>query len=292
MEALEIQVAEMRSLLAKYRQLYPDGEKSGRLDRIPTLGTNFAPTTADADQVSPSSIAESRAASSSSTPSPHLPIHRPYISVSPVPTPALTDEDPDCDLSDDEVTVRRALVLPFTRMTLKYDEENFQGKASSMMFVKAALHSKQRSLDASNQDIHTPEGGDDVGDAVLNGKSSSGPSLNEKTDAWKGKEVRKGVARTPAEDYGIRFHSEHPQVWSDHEVRCTAPIQLCCTLRLYYLVGPQDNGRASYTVRFSTAGPDGQLTGHLLFYDELILSCLPRTNIYAGLQKWFALAQQ
>lgn len=127
LESLEMQMSEMRTLLNKYRQLYPDAELSDDLNRIVSGTSPFAE-------------------SSSATNSPQPPASTPtFAQVAPAMmspfSPATTIES--FDPSDDENTARKNIVQAFDTMSLYSAHDHYLGKSSSMMFLQAALESKQ-----------------------------------------------------------------------------------------------------------------------------------------------------
>ncbi|KAI0092310.1 fungal-specific transcription factor domain-containing protein [Irpex rosettiformis] len=125
LESLETQMSEMRTLLNKYRALYPDAELSDDLNRIVSGSSPFA------EQSSANGSPRPSAQPPSSIMSP----------LSPVTTIDMNDAEPELDPSDDEIKARNNLAKSFETLSIHHD--NFLGKSSSMMFLQAALESKQ-----------------------------------------------------------------------------------------------------------------------------------------------------
>ncbi len=119
-------MSEMRTLLNKYRALYPDAELSDDLNRIVTGSSPFAEP-------------------SSASGSPRPPASQPPSSImsplSPVTAMYMNDFEPEFDPSDDEISARNNLAKNFENLHIHH--ESFLGKSSSMMFLQAALESKQ-----------------------------------------------------------------------------------------------------------------------------------------------------
>ncbi|KAI0692333.1 fungal-specific transcription factor domain-containing protein [Cytidiella melzeri] len=132
LESLETQMSEMRTLLNKYRQLYPDAELSDDLNRIVSGASPFAET------ASGTGPASRRPSTSTPTPSMMSPLSPPMaVDLN------LTNGDAEFDLSDDEISAHNNLSKSFQNLSLYKNHHTFQGKSSSMMLVQAALESKQ-----------------------------------------------------------------------------------------------------------------------------------------------------
>jgi hypothetical protein len=126
-------MSEMRTLLNKYRQLYPDAELSEDLNRIVSGASPFPEAASITNSPRPSASTAAFPSSASSIVSP----------LSPASTIDLNDPEPEFDPSDDEISARKNLAQMFDNMHLYTGHDNFLGKSSSMMFLQAALESKQ-----------------------------------------------------------------------------------------------------------------------------------------------------
>ncbi|KAI0688002.1 fungal-specific transcription factor domain-containing protein [Cytidiella melzeri] len=139
-KSLEEQLVETRALLAKYRQLYPNGDPSGLFERAASLGTDAAPTgTTNPFTTNETELSDTPHTSTSTLSS----FIQPPSPLPPVPTPTLEEHEPDFDPSDDEVSTHKELIQPLERMTLYHNKNSFQGKSSSMMFIQAALDTRR-----------------------------------------------------------------------------------------------------------------------------------------------------
>ncbi|KAI0790297.1 hypothetical protein BC629DRAFT_1593395 [Irpex lacteus] len=97
-ESLEEQVSSMRSLLDKYRQLYPGMEASGRISRTTALGSSSIPARSSSPHSPQESAPIESPYSLASTSSAHQ-----TFPIASVPSPILTDNEPEFDPSDDEL---------------------------------------------------------------------------------------------------------------------------------------------------------------------------------------------
>ncbi|KAI0092322.1 fungal-specific transcription factor domain-containing protein [Irpex rosettiformis] len=137
--SLEGQLAELQSLLAQYRRIYPNSESAARISQA-----IFHPTAIDTiqDTLAPSSFEGCEASGSA-----HKPLSTPSVKsiypLSPIPTPTLTDEEPEFDPSEDEVSTSKIMMARFARSPLFHGTNSYQGKSSSMMMIRAALDSKR-----------------------------------------------------------------------------------------------------------------------------------------------------
>lgn len=126
----------MKSLLAQYRQLYPGG------------------VSGVCQENNSSKLTYSATAASQSSPT------RQILTLSSMPTPTLTDSEPEFEPSEDEMSMRKVLSMPLDRTALFPGKDSFHGKSSSMAFVHAALHSKREYIfgGESGQDGNTASG--------------------------------------------------------------------------------------------------------------------------------------
>ena len=168
LESLETQMSEMRTLLNKYRALYPDAELSDDLNRIVSGSSPFA---------EPASAGGSpRPSSSQAPPSIMSPL-------SPVSAMDSNDAEPEFDPSDDEITARNNLAKNFDNLSIHQD--NFLGKSSSMMFLQAALESKQDYVTGGPPSIQSVVGaahGDGVPLATFEAKDDKGKGKLSRED--------------------------------------------------------------------------------------------------------------
>ena len=200
-EALEEQVAEMRSLLDKYRKLYPGSESSGRIHSDTPIGTTFTA----ARSLSPPSSTEPGGSPSSNSFIPTAVAAQQGLPIGSIGSPALTDDELQFEPSDDEVEFRKAMIRPFQRSPLFPGEDSFQGKSSSMMFIRAALDTKREYFEGGQAEYL--RGLKDGGKEVADGFSQI---------AIGGDEEKEKRRETDADALGWRPMSA--EAWSDYPV--------------------------------------------------------------------------
>ncbi|KAI0339080.1 hypothetical protein BDW22DRAFT_1431991 [Trametopsis cervina] len=197
LESLETQMAEMRTLLNKYRQLYPDVEHSddpncsiSRASPFPDISTtpssSLPPTSTPA--LTPASIPMSPSAAE------------------------LNDQEPELDPSDDEISTRRSLARNFENLVVTPQHEDYLGKSSSMMLLQAALETREQYVaggsagtGAEKQDSETSFD-TDKGKAKATDSDDMPPgtriSMSERVEFW---EEHPWVVESMSEQYSFVF---------------------------------------------------------------------------------------
>ncbi len=201
----------MRSLLDKYRQLYPGMEASGRISRTTALGSSSIPARSSSPHSPQESAPIESPYSLASTSSAHQ-----TFPIASVPSPILTDNEPEFDPSDDELQTREAMIRPFERSPLFPGKDSFHGKSSSMMFLVAAMDTKREYIEGEQAEYKHSLG--DGGQAVADGFSQIALNISES----------KGKQREKSSEEGIGLRPTLLAAWTDHPVCCVHLFVLEC----------------------------------------------------------------
>ncbi|KAI0092329.1 fungal-specific transcription factor domain-containing protein [Irpex rosettiformis] len=201
-ESLEEQVTEMRSLLDKYRRLYPGSESSGRLNSLTTAGASFTVDRSMSPQSAPELETTGSPYSLTSTISAQS--AQRGLPLSSIASPALTDDEPDFEPSDNEVEFRERMIKPFYRSPLFPGKDSFQGKSSTMMFMRAALNTKLEYIGAGQPEYL--QGLKDGGKAVADGFSQISINADE----------GKGKGREKEAEALLGWRTLSNATWTDH----------------------------------------------------------------------------